>query len=231
MKRTFLLLSGAWMGKWIWNDLKKNLEKLNHVVYAITLSGLESKNTSKDFGFQDHVADVRNFIETHSLSDLILVGHSYSGFIIGQVADQMPEKISKLIFIEAFLPVDGQNMIQGAGLDRKEENQAIEENNGKWPPPTLSELQRQSYMTEKQTEYLSKRLIDHPARNIQEKTSIKSEKISIPSTFVGAKLNLSDEQKSLYGKVDFRELNGGHWPMLSELEKLTKIVDEIATAE
>jgi len=143
------------------------------------------------------------------------------------VADQIPNKISQLVFVEAFLPTNGENLFQGAGLDPKEENKAIEQNNGKWPPPTLSELKQQSHMTTEQVKYLSKNLIDHPAESVREKANIKSGKITIPSTFVGGKLNLSDEQKALYGKVEFKELNGGHWPMLSELKKLTEILKRV----
>lgn len=227
MKKTFLLVPGAWMGQWIWEELKKNLENLSHNVYSITLSGLNSENEDKDFGLQDHVDDVKKFIVQRELSELSLVGHSYSGFVIGLVADQIPEKIKELIFVEAFLPIDGQNLFQGAGLDPKEENEAIGNNNGNWPPPKLEELKQQSHMTKEQIEYLSENLIDHPARSVQEKAKINSDKINPLSKFIGAKLKLTDKQKSLYGKVDFYELNGGHWPMLSETKKLTEILNEL----
>ncbi len=225
MKKIFLLVPGAWMGKWIWSDLKENLERLNHKVLSITLSGLESQNANKDVGLQDHVDNVKEFVANNSLSDLTLVGHSYSGFVIGQVADQIPDKISQLIFIEAFLPIDGQNLFQGAGLDQKEENQAIKENNGSWPPPKLEELRQQSHMTKEQVEYLNKNLIDHPAKSVQDKANIKSDEIKVKSIFIGGKLNLSDKQKSVYGDVEFYELKGGHWPMLSETKKLTEILN------
>lgn len=227
MEKTFLLVPGAWMGKWIWSDLTENLERLNHKVLSITLSGLESQNANKEFGLQDHVDDVKNFINNNDLSNITLVGHSYSGFVIGQVADQIPDKISQLIFIEAFLPIDGQNLFQGAGLDQEEENQAIEDNNGSWSPPKLEELKQQSHMTEEQVEYLHKNLIDHPAKSVRDKANIKSDKIKVKSIFIGGNFNLSDRQKSIYGEVDFYELNGGHWPMLTKLNKLTEILTKI----
>ena len=215
------------MGKWIWEDLKKNLEDLNHMVYSTTLRGLNSENENKDFGLQDHVDDVKKFISENKLTEVSLVGHSYSGFVIGQVADQIPENIRELIFVEAFLPVNGQYLFQGAGLDTKEENKVIEKNGGKWPPPNYEELKLQFHMTEKQVEYLSENLVDHPARSVQEKAKIDSDRINPHSKFMGAKLNLNDEQKLLYGEVDFNEFNGGHWPMLSEPKKLTDILNKL----
>lgn len=229
MSKTFLLVPGAWMGKWIWSDLVQNLEKLHHNVHSLTLSGLHSDGENKDAGLQDHVDDVKDFINKKNLTNLILVGHSYSGFVIGQIADQIPDKISKLIFIEAFLPINGQNLFHGAGLDPVKEYQAIDDNNGKWPPPKLSELSQQPYLTKQQVDYLNDHLTDHPARSVREKATIKSDKIRVPSAFIGGRLSLSDEQKLVYGEVGFHELNGGHWPMLSETEKLTEMLNKIVS--
>lgn len=231
MKKVFLFVPGAWMGSWIWKDLKQNLEKQNHKVYSITLSGLNSKNENKNFGLQDHVNDVKNFIHKQSLTNILLVGHSYSGFVIGQVADQIPNKISKLIFVEAFFPTNGENLLQTANLDLHEETNAIKKNNGKWPMPTPLELKYQPYLSTEHIDFLIKNLIDHPAKSVQDKANILSNKIAIPSVFVGGKIKLSKEQKSLYGKVDFYKLDGGHWPMLSELKKLTDILNNIAQKE
>ena len=230
MGMTFLFVPGAWTGAWIWQALKQKLEKQNHKVYTITLSGLNSESENRDFGLQDHVDDVKKLIQQHSLTDLILVGHSYSGFVIGQVADQIPDKISRLIFIEAFLPTAGKNLLQAAELDPEEETRAIKENDGKWPPPTLESLRQQPHLATEQVKYLNNNFVDHPAKSVTDKATIKSNKLDIPSVFIGEELSLSDEQKSVYGKVEFRELNGGHWTMLTELEKLTKILNEIATA-
>jgi len=231
MEKTFLLVPGAWSGSWIWNALQKNLEKKNHTVYSITLSGLDSKDKSRDIGLQDHVDDVISFIQNHSLADIILVGHSYSGFVIGLVADQLPNKISQLVFIEAFLPTAGKNLFQAAKLDPEEENKAIKENDGNWPPPSLDDLKQQPVVTSAQIDYLHNNMVPHPAKSVTDKAIFQSDKIDIPSTFIGGDLDLSDEQKSLYGEVDFHELNGGHWTMLTELEKLTHLLDELSKAE
>jgi hypothetical protein len=74
---------------------------------------------------------------------------------------------------------------------------------------------------------LSENLIDHPACSISEKVKIDSDKINPASKYIGAKLKLTDEQESLYGVVDFYELNGGHWPMLSQTKKLTEILNKL----
>ncbi|MCM8569894.1 alpha/beta hydrolase [Gramella jeungdoensis] len=229
MKKSFLFIPGAWMGKWIWKDLKESLEDLNYTVYTVSLRGLESKNAQKNFDLQDHVDDVKTFIEEKNLNELIVVGHSYSGFVIGQLADQVPEKISKLIFLEAFFPLHDQNLFEAAGLNAKEEIQIMENNSGNWPPPTLDELKQQKHLSGEQIRLLNKKLVDHPGKSVSRNAYIKSDKIEVESVFIGSNFNMSVRQKLLYGNVGFYELNGGHWPMLTKRKKLTGILDKIAS--
>ncbi len=231
MKKPFLFVPGAWMGAWVWNDVTKILKKQNHTVYSITLRGLHSEHDNKDAGLQDHVDDVKHFVQTHALTDIILVGHSYSGFVIAQVADQIPDKISTLIFIEAFLPTNGKTLFQVAELDPKEENQAIEANAGKWQPPTREDLAQQPHLTPELADYLANKLIDHPAKTVTDKAIIKSEEFDVPSIFIGRHLNLTDAQKALYGNVEFHALDGGHWTMLSTPDKLAELLYTIATTD
>ncbi|WP_367109517.1 alpha/beta fold hydrolase [uncultured Psychrobacter sp.] len=227
MKKDILLVPGAWMGDWIWAGLKDNLNKLNYNAYSITLSGLNQQSENKDASLQTHVNDVKSFIEQNKLKNVILVGHSYSGFVIAQVADQVPENIAKLVFIESFLPTNGQTLLQAAGLDVETENQSIADNNGKWPLPTVRELKQETHLTAQMVEYLSQNLMYHPGKSVQEAAAIRAKNIGIPSFFIGGRFSPSAEQKSLYGDIAFHELDGGHWPMLTELEKLTKILDII----
>jgi pimeloyl-ACP methyl ester carboxylesterase len=53
------------------------------------------------------------------LHNVVLVGHSYGGMVITGVADSLPGRIKKLIYIDAFVPVNGESAlsIQGKGGD------------------------------------------------------------------------------------------------------------------
>lgn len=227
MGKTFLLIPGAWMGQWVWDDLKSRLEKRDHHVHTLTLRGLKPDKDAKAVGLQDHVDDVIQYMNERGLADVILVGHSYSGVVVAQVADRIPDNLAQLVFVEAFLPVHGQNLLECAGLDVDEEIRVIENNNGTWPPPTLTELRHQPYLSEVQVNHLHQKLTDHPGRTVRDPVGIRSERLPVPSVFIGEHLGLSDRQKALYGHVSHHTLPGGHWPMLTKPEELAKTLSTL----
>jgi pimeloyl-ACP methyl ester carboxylesterase len=57
-----------------------------------------------------HIEDVVNLIRWEELSDLVLCGHSYAGAVISGVADRIPDRIRSLVYLDAFLPEDGQSL-------------------------------------------------------------------------------------------------------------------------
>jgi len=58
-----------------------------------------------------HIADVANVFEFEELSDVVLVGHSYGGMVITGVADRSPDKIRSMVYLDAFVPQNGNALI------------------------------------------------------------------------------------------------------------------------
>jgi pimeloyl-ACP methyl ester carboxylesterase len=52
-----------------------------------------------------------NLILFEDLHDVILLGHSYGGMVITGVADRIPERIGRLVYLDAFVPVDGESVM------------------------------------------------------------------------------------------------------------------------
>jgi pimeloyl-ACP methyl ester carboxylesterase len=65
---------------------------------------------SRDVGLDTHVADVANLMIWENLRDIVLVGHSYGGVVARHVADQMPDRIRSLIYLDAFVPENGKTL-------------------------------------------------------------------------------------------------------------------------
>ena len=111
--RTFVLVHGSWHGGWCWRRVADRLERGGHKVYTPTLTGLGERvhllNTSVDLN--THITDVVNVIRFEELKDIILVGHSYAGCVISGVAEQILPAIASIVFVDAFLPEDGQRML------------------------------------------------------------------------------------------------------------------------
>jgi pimeloyl-ACP methyl ester carboxylesterase len=110
---TFILIHGAWHGGWAWRRTATILRQGGHDVYAPSLTGLGDRShlLSRDITLSTHVRDVTNLIESEDLRDVILVGHSYAGLVVAQAADEMPDRIASLVFVDAFLPESGKALL------------------------------------------------------------------------------------------------------------------------
>jgi pimeloyl-ACP methyl ester carboxylesterase len=109
---TFLLVHGAWQSTGTWDLLAPLLEKHGHTVVSPMLSGLgtDQARLSPDITLRQHVQDVSS--ELSKCADPVtLVGHSYAGMIISGVAEINPNRVRRLVFLDAFIPDDGQSAL------------------------------------------------------------------------------------------------------------------------
>jgi pimeloyl-ACP methyl ester carboxylesterase len=107
---TYVLVHGAWHGSWCWKRVRNKLRDAGHEVFTPTLTGLGecSHLNSAAVDLSTHVADVVNLLQWEDLSDVVLCGHSYGGMVISGVADRVPERIRSLVYLDAFVPEDGE---------------------------------------------------------------------------------------------------------------------------
>jgi pimeloyl-ACP methyl ester carboxylesterase len=106
---TYVLVHGAWHGSWCWKRVRKALQTAGHDVFTPTLTGVGERShlNSAGVSLSTHIADVANLIRWEELSDVILCGHSYGGCVISGAADRIPDRIRALVYLDAFVPEDG----------------------------------------------------------------------------------------------------------------------------
>jgi pimeloyl-ACP methyl ester carboxylesterase len=97
--RNYLLVHGAWHGSWCWDTILEPLGQDN-IVHTVTYPQMKSV----DITFEDYVTHICRMIETIE-GQVTLVGHSFAGFVISEVASRCPKKISELIYINGFVPL------------------------------------------------------------------------------------------------------------------------------
>ena len=109
----FVLVHGAWVGGWCWRDNAQALRRAGHEAYTPTMTGLGERIhlMSTSINLDTHITDIVNVIKHEELSDVVLVGHSYGGMVITGVADMMPDKIAALVYLDAFVPENGQSLV------------------------------------------------------------------------------------------------------------------------
>jgi pimeloyl-ACP methyl ester carboxylesterase len=110
-ERTMVLVHGAWHGGWCYRRVADLLRRNGHRVYTPTLTGLGERAhlLSRSINLSTHIADISNMIRWEDLRQIILVGHSYGGMVVTGVADAMADRISALVFLDAFLPTAGKS--------------------------------------------------------------------------------------------------------------------------
>lgn len=110
---TYVIVHGAWGGGWDWRAVDSLLTLHGHRVVRTTLTGSGERVhlASPDIGLSTHIDDVVNTILWDNLHDVVLVGHSYGGMVITGVADRIPERIRRLVYLDAFLPDSGETAL------------------------------------------------------------------------------------------------------------------------
>lgn len=115
----FVLVHGSWMGGWCWDKVVPLLEQRGHTVVALDLPGYGGDHTSpRDVTLQSYVDRVAQVLDAQA-ERVILVGHSRGGIVITQTAEARPDKIETLVYLSAFLPGDGESLLQLAQQDRE----------------------------------------------------------------------------------------------------------------
>jgi pimeloyl-ACP methyl ester carboxylesterase len=116
---TYIIVHGAWGGCWDWRIVDSLLTSHGHHVVCPQLTGLGERVhlASTNIGLATHINDVVNTILWENMKDIILIGHSYGGMVITGVADKIPERIRKMIYLDAFLPESGESVknLTGSG--------------------------------------------------------------------------------------------------------------------
>jgi pimeloyl-ACP methyl ester carboxylesterase len=117
---TFVLVHGGWVGGWCWQKVIPLLEAAGHEVYAPTLTGLAERASelSPEVGLDTHIQDITGLLSEQNLQGVILVGHSYGGMVITGVVDAVPERIAHLVYLDTFVPRDGESMAGAVPLLR-----------------------------------------------------------------------------------------------------------------
>jgi pimeloyl-ACP methyl ester carboxylesterase len=112
VKPTFVIVHGAWGGSWAFRRVEVLLREKGCVVYRPSLTGQGERVhlATPAVGLSTHIDDVVNTILFEDLHDVILVGHSYGGMVITGVADRVPDRIRRLIYLDAFVPNDGESV-------------------------------------------------------------------------------------------------------------------------
>lgn len=226
----FVLVAGAWLGAWAWDEVAAELRAAGHDTHPLTLSGLAEKQ-GVPAGQRTHVQDIVDEVERLDLRDVVLVGHSYSGVPVGQAAERIGGRLTRVVLVDANVAVDGESFLSGWPSDHV--RRAIAENDGFWPPLTAEDFAGQG-LTDDHIARILAGSSPHPGATLTEPAALAGPLGELPGTYVkclldgdepwGAAADLVRSERWALVKLDT-----GHWPMFSRPRELARVLHDSAT--
>jgi len=228
--KTFVLVHGAWHGGWCWRRVADRLTVKGHKVFTPTMTGLGERSHLLDskIGLATHITDIVNVIKWEGLTDIVLVGHSYGGFIITGVAEQAQGAIASMVFLEAFVPESGQSVADTASQPTRDAiAKIVAAGEGAIKPVSAAVFR----VNEKDRSWVDAMCTPHPIASLTDKAVVTGARERIAKkTYIRAKgypsVPFDGYQTRLTKAAEWRvhELPCGHDAMVDQPAELTDLL-------
>lgn len=242
---TFVLVPGFWLGAWAWRPVTRRLRAGGHEVYPVTLTGLGDRAhlARPETDLDTHVTDIANVVGYEGLRDVVLVGHSGGGLPVAMVADRIPERLSRVVYVDSGELPDGMAQVDMDPDARDGIEKQIADGDGWRIPPRDWHADSPEYtgLDAAARNLLAARSVPQPAltatQPLRRTPTAGTEalpKSLIACMFPVAQVRAIAEQghpafAAITGpQWTLHELPTGHWPMLSRPDDLADLLTEIA---
>lgn len=256
----FVLVSGCFTGGWIWREVAEGLREAGAEVHPVTLTGMGDRRDEAMpvTDLETHIEDVVRVIDGVDAAEVVIVGHAYGIHPVLGAADRRPERVTRIVYLDAGMPKDG-DTAQQLVPDEEVRRQLRDGRDGRsgqpgeddWriPAPASADGWRRwgstAGLTEEALSRLTRLAAPQPAGTLTRPLRLSGAAAALPTTGVlctGNGLNIAlvedlvamgrpELQPLARPEVGFFELATGHWPMLSCPEELTEVLLRAAEGE
>ena len=231
---TFLVCHGAWSAGWAWKKMHPLMTAAGHRLITPTYTGLGEREhlANPNIDLETHIQDMLGAIKYEELSNFVLIGHSYGGMVATGVADRVPERIRKLIYLDAFVPTDGQSLADLVGPAGAEGMRTGAKASGDgWrvpanpPPPDTSA---------EDIKWIQALRIPQPLKTLESPVRLKNGDTKIPRAYIYAlRKTPADTFKQFADRAkkekwDYREIDASHSPHVTSPQALATLLQSIA---
>ncbi|MDT0458997.1 alpha/beta fold hydrolase [Streptomyces sp. DSM 41527] len=254
----YVLVAGGHMGGWLWQDVVDRLRERGAEAYAATLTGLGDRRhlAGPETDLETHIEDLVQLIDHLDAPEVVLVAHCHGSFPALGAADRRPERVSRIVYVSAPLPMDGFS-VHGL-VDAFEPDPAVRdgwrqraegaEDGWRIPPLSLDAVQGWNNTAGVSADALARlaRLASpQPLGALTQPLRLSGATAKLPSTGVfctGTGMNIAMVESLVRSgeprfqvlaepHVGFFELDTGHWPMLSVPDELAGVLLRAAADE
>ncbi|QOZ32556.1 alpha/beta fold hydrolase [Bradyrhizobium sp. CCBAU 53421] len=204
--KTFLVCHGAWSAGWAWKKMHPLMQAAGHRLITPSYTGLGERAhlAHQGLDLEAHIHDMLNVISYEDLRDIVLIGHSYGGMVATGVADRARERIAQMIYIDAFVPRDGQSLFDlNEGAIETLRELACDGDGWRIPPmPTPPDT------SPADVEWLTARRVDMPIKCFEQKLKLQHGETNLPRSYVYA---TRTTQADTFGQFARRIKNEAGW--------------------
>ncbi|HEX2828176.1 MAG TPA: alpha/beta hydrolase [Burkholderiales bacterium] len=227
---TFVLVHGAYQGGWIWKPVVDRLRAAGHVAYAPTLDGCGERRHAVRPGITvaTHAQEIADFLFYEDLRDIVLAGTSSGGMVIVKAAELARERIARLSFVDALA------LLPGERVDAITNRATPREVDEVTTAPSRADAEGRMFkdLEPSVRAWALDRITPHPIAALEAPmvpTSFWDQQWPASVIRCTQALNPPEaHQRRIAQELDasYREIDTGHYPMLSAPDDLTKLLLE-----
>lgn len=229
---TVLVAHGAWSAGWVWRKMHPLMTASGHRLITPTYTGLGERAhlATPTVDLNTHVEDILGVIRTEELKDFVLLAHSYGGMVGTAVADRVPELIRKVIYLDAFVPRDGQSLLSlQPAAARQSMRDAVKAGDG-WrvqpnpPPPDTSA---------EDAKWIGAHRMPQPFKCFDTPVKLANGDMKIPRAYIYCTRKTAADtfgqfaERARREKWSYHEIDASHSPHVTAPEALSTLLSTI----
>lgn len=230
--KTFLVCHGAWSAGWAWKKMHPLMRAAGHRLVTPSYTGLGERahlaNPSIDL--ETHIQDVLNVITYEDLRDIVLLGHSYGGVVATGVVDRISDRVTQLIYVDAFVPRDGQSLFDLNEPAQEAMRDAAKNADGWRIPPMATPPDT----APADLEWLTARRVSMPIKCFETKLKLQRGEPTLPRSYIYAtRITPADtfgqfaRRTRSEARWRYNEIDASHSPNVTAPETLMTLLQKI----
>ncbi len=228
---TIVLVHGAWSAAWAWKKMRPLIAASGHTFFSPTCTGLGERShlANPSIDLDTHIADIVGVLESEDLRNVVLLAHSYGGMVATGVADRAPQRIAQMVYLDAFVPRDGQSLADLVGSEQHAKMRAGAHAGDGWrvpAPPTPPDT------SPADQSWIAERRIPQPLKCFEQPVTLRNGEPHVPRSYIRAMRNTHGpfaqfaERARSEGWASL-EIDATHSPHVTAPEPLMALLDTV----
>jgi pimeloyl-ACP methyl ester carboxylesterase len=223
---------GGWSSAWAWKKLHPLMAEAGHRFVTPTYTGLGERVhlANPDNDLELHIEDVLNVLFYEDLRDVILIGHSYGGMVATGVADRAHDRIRQLIYLDAFVPNDGQSLLDNEPPEMAQRMLARAKEGDGWripPNPTPPDT------WEADLAWIAERRVPQSVKCFTQKLHFRNGPLTLPRAYIYCRRHVPGDifrkflERARGDGWPCEEMDASHSPQITAPEALVAVLQKL----